>query len=39
MPEPILLAKATGEIHLQPQFANRHRLIAAATGTGKTTRC
>jgi hypothetical protein len=23
MPEPILLAKAKGEIHLLPQFANR----------------
>ena len=36
MPEPILVAKARSEISLLPQFANRHGLIAGATGTGKT---
>ncbi|HSC94535.1 MAG TPA: helicase HerA-like domain-containing protein, partial [Burkholderiales bacterium] len=36
MPEPLLIAKATTELHLLPQFANRHGLIAGATGTGKT---
>jgi len=34
--EPILVAKAAAEIHLLPQMANRHGLIAGATGTGKT---
>jgi DNA helicase HerA-like ATPase len=33
---PILLAKNTNEIFLLPQMANRHGLIAGATGTGKT---
>lgn len=33
---PILLAKSTSEIFLLPQMANRHGLIAGATGTGKT---
>ena len=36
MPEPLLIAKAAAELHLLPQFANRHGLIAGATGTGKT---
>jgi uncharacterized protein len=36
MPDPILVAKAKGEINLLPQMANRHGLIAGATGTGKT---
>ncbi|HSB48133.1 MAG TPA: helicase HerA-like domain-containing protein [Burkholderiales bacterium] len=36
MPEPLLIAKSTIELHLLPQFANRHGLIAGATGTGKT---
>ena len=36
MPEPLLIAKAASELHLLPQFANRHGLIAGATGTGKT---
>ena len=35
-PEPILVAKATAELFLLPQMANRHGLIAGATGTGKT---
>ncbi|HOC55184.1 MAG TPA: DUF853 family protein [Verrucomicrobiota bacterium] len=33
---PILLAKSTSEIFLLPHMANRHGLIAGATGTGKT---
>ena len=33
---PILVAKAASELFLLPQMANRHGLIAGATGTGKT---
>jgi len=33
---PILLAKGTTDLFLLPQMANRHGLIAGATGTGKT---
>jgi len=33
---PILLARNKSEIVLLPQMANRHGLIAGATGTGKT---
>jgi uncharacterized protein len=36
MTEPILVAKAATELFLLPQMANRHGLIAGATGTGKT---
>src|SRR5689334_23956850 len=36
MSEPILLAKASEPVFLLPAFANRHGLIAGATGTGKT---
>jgi DNA double-strand break repair helicase HerA and related ATPase len=36
MPEPILLAKVRAPIALLPSYANRHGLIAGATGTGKT---
>jgi len=36
MPEPILIAKASDPLYLLPQYANRHGLIAGATGTGKT---
>lgn len=36
MPEPIAIAKAESEIFLYPKMANRHGLIAGATGTGKT---
>lgn len=37
MPEPLVIAKATGhELGLLPALANRHGLIAGATGTGKT---
>src|SRR6186713_713746 len=37
MPQPILLAKhGETECHLLTELANRHGLIAGATGTGKT---
>jgi hypothetical protein len=36
MPEPLLVAKAESDLCLLPQYANRHGLIAGATGTGKT---
>jgi len=36
MPEPLLVAKSQADLFLLPQFANRHGLIAGATGTGKT---
>jgi uncharacterized protein len=36
MAEPIVVAKARELLALDPQFANRHGLIAGATGTGKT---
>jgi DNA double-strand break repair helicase HerA and related ATPase len=36
MSEPILIAKGTTDLALLPQMANRHGLIAGATGTGKT---
>jgi hypothetical protein len=36
MPEPLLVAKSEIELHLLPRLANRHGLIAGATGTGKT---
>jgi len=32
----LLVAKAAEEIHLLPRMANRHGLVAGATGTGKT---
>lgn len=34
--EPLLIAKAKSELFLLPAMANRHGLIAGATGTGKT---
>src|SRR3954470_16484769 len=34
--EPILVAQADRPIYLLPKMANRHGLIAGATGTGKT---
>jgi DNA helicase HerA-like ATPase len=37
MAEPIIVAKSKRELQLLPQMANRHGLIAGATGTGKTT--
>ena len=37
MPAPLLVAKSQkAELHLLPALANRHGLIAGATGTGKT---
>jgi DNA helicase HerA-like ATPase len=36
MAEPLLVAKARDFLYLLPQYANRHGLIAGATGTGKT---
>ncbi len=36
MANPILVAKGETELYLLPQMANRHGLIAGATGTGKT---
>jgi hypothetical protein len=36
MTEPLLIAKSKGPIYLLPRMANRHGLIAGATGTGKT---
>ena len=37
MVEPILVATGERDVHLLPAMANRHGLIAGATGTGKTT--
>jgi uncharacterized protein len=36
MAEPMLIAKSEDFIYLLPKMANRHGLIAGATGTGKT---
>src|SRR5262245_28699334 len=36
MPEPLLVAKSESDLCLLPAYANRHGLIAGATGTGKT---
>src|SRR5215470_18076230 len=36
MAEPILVAQSKEPIFLLPNMANRHGLIAGATGTGKT---
>src|SRR6266511_2859449 len=36
MVEPILVAESKEQIFLLPKMANRHGLIAGATGTGKT---
>ena len=36
MTEPIHIAQAKTPIYLLPKMANRHGLIAGATGTGKT---
>jgi DNA helicase HerA-like ATPase len=35
-PDALLIAKGKNEISLLPRMANRHGLIAGATGTGKT---
>jgi DNA helicase HerA-like ATPase len=36
IPSPLLIGKGKGDIFLLPKMANRHGLIAGATGTGKT---
>lgn len=36
MPEPILVGRGKTDAFVLPQMANRHGLIAGATGTGKT---
>ena len=36
MSEPLVIARSKSEIALLPALANRHGLIAGATGTGKT---
>ncbi|PYK14652.1 MAG: ATP-binding protein, partial [Verrucomicrobia bacterium] len=36
MADPILVAESKEQIFLLPKMANRHGLIAGATGTGKT---
>ena len=36
MTDPILVAQGSEPIYLLPKMANRHGLIAGATGTGKT---
>jgi DNA helicase HerA-like ATPase len=36
MVEPLLIAQGTSPLYLLPQMANRHGLVAGATGTGKT---
>jgi len=36
MSDPIFIAKAKEPLYLLPKMANRHGLIAGATGTGKT---
>ena len=36
MSEPILIGKSSQPVYLLPALANRHGLIAGATGTGKT---
>lgn len=36
MVAPVLIGKGETQVHLLPRMANRHGLIAGATGTGKT---
>ncbi len=36
MADPLLIAQSTEPIYLLPRMANRHGLVAGATGTGKT---
>ncbi len=36
MSEPILIGRSEQAVHILPRMANRHGLIAGATGTGKT---
>jgi len=35
-PSTILLGKGNRQVYLDPRYANRHGLVAGATGTGKT---
>jgi len=35
-PPPLLVARGTTDVELLPRLANRHGLVAGATGTGKT---
>jgi DNA helicase HerA-like ATPase len=34
--QPVLVGKSETSVYLYPQMANRHGLIAEASGTGKT---
>ncbi|MDL1893824.1 DUF853 family protein, partial [Sphingobacteriales bacterium CHB3] len=36
MADPMLIAKSDSDLFLLPKMANRHGLVAGATGTGKT---
>ena len=36
MADPLLIAKGETDQYLLPRMANRHGLVAGATGTGKT---
>ena len=36
MPDPLRIAKSSNDLYLLPAMANRHGLVAGATGTGKT---
>src|SRR6478736_1623522 len=36
MPDPLLIDKSNDPLFLLPNMANRHGMIAGATGTGKT---
>jgi len=36
MSDPLLIARSSQSLYLLPQMANRHGLVAGATGTGKT---
>ncbi len=36
MPDSLLIAKSSNDLYLLPGMANRHGLVAGATGTGKT---
>src|SRR5215475_3228897 len=36
MADPLLIAKSKNDLTLLPEMANRHGLVAGATGTGKT---
>ena len=36
MSDPLLIARSSQPLYLLPQMANRHGLVAGATGTGKT---